>query len=117
MKINTQKINQNFGARLKTAQVLEVTSLKIFESDGISGCKNVIQTLAPIKQKGIGNKGYKYHAQIIGEKILEKYPKIKEATMQIKNILAENPNISKKALNDEIRPMINKIGQEIDIEI
>lgn len=79
-------ININFGARLETAKVLEVTAQKIFQSDGIEGCKEVVNALNSTPIKATGHKGYRYFAQEIGRKIISKYPDIAKATDEIKNI-------------------------------
>lgn len=63
-------ININFGARLETAKVLEVTTQKIFQSNGIEGCKEVVNSLQTIPIKATGNKGYRYYAQEIARKSL-----------------------------------------------
>ena len=54
---------------------------------------------------------------IIGEKITQKYPQIKRATEEIKKIIKENPNISKSELYNKSKPIINSLGNEIDITI
>ncbi len=106
-----------FGIKLNTASVLETTTLKIFKNDGIAGFKEVTQALSPNKIKAVGNRGYKYYAQLYGEKIITKYPEIAEATEQIKKIATENPHITKAELYLKIQPIINKLGDEIDITI
>ncbi len=107
----------NFGTRLDTGKVLEVTSMKIFQSDGIGGCKEVIQALNDKPIKAAGSRGYKYYAKVIGEKIIHKYPQIADATNKINDITSKNPNISKADLNRYVQPIIEKIGKEIDIVI
>ena len=114
MKIQTGS-SPMFNARLNTAEVLETTSQKIFYSDGTSGLKNVILALNDKPFKATGPKGYRHYAQIIGRKITDKYPKIKEATESIHKITKDYPLITKKELNAKIQPMIEEIGSEIDI--
>lgn len=118
MKINTYKDNNiNFGIKLDTGKVLEVTSMKIFQSDGLEGCKEVIKALNNKPIKATGNKGYKYYAENIGKKIIEKYPKIAEATGKINEIIVKNPNIKKQELNEQVQVIIKEIGKEVDIVI
>ena len=52
MKINNYNNNINFGIKLDTGKVLEVTSLKIFQSDGLEGCKEVINALKEGRRRG-----------------------------------------------------------------
>lgn len=99
MKIQNNRNNINFGVKLDTAKVLEVTSMKIFRSDGIEGCKEVVHALNDKPIKAAGNRGYKYYAEIIGKQITEKYPQIAEATAKISEITSQNPNIKKAELN------------------
>ncbi len=107
----------NFGIKLETAKVLEVTSQKIFASDGLNGVREVIQALSKEPIKATGNKGYRYFAIQTGNAIIEKYPQIAEATAEINKITAQNPYITKTELNQKVRPLIDKIGKEIDITI
>ena len=117
MKIQNNRNNINFGVKLDTAKVLEVTSMKIFRSDGIEGCKEVVHALNDKPIKAAGNRGYKYYAEIIGKQITEKYPQKAEATAKISEITSQNPNIKKAELNKQVEPLIAKIGNVIDIEI
>lgn len=109
----------NFGIKLDTASVLEVTSLKIFKSEGISGIRQVVNALngKPSNYSCYGHKGFRYQAELFGEKIQEKYPQIKEATEKIIAITEKNPAIKKQTLNKEIKPIIQELGEEIDITI
>lgn len=105
----------HFGTKLETAKVLEVTSQKIFQSNGIEGCREVI--IALNGKPAVGSNGYRKHAIEIGKKITEKYPEIAEATEEINRIIMANPYIRKNELNEQVQPIIAKIGQEIDIII
>ncbi len=113
--IKNNKIS--FGTRLETGKVLEVTSKKIFYSNGIEGVRDVVKALSDKPIKATGHKGYKYFAEQIGFKILQKYPQIAEATEKINQITTLNPHIKKGDLAREIAPLIEKIGKEIDITI
>ena len=107
----------NFKTKLKTAAVLETTSKKIFYYEGTEGWRQVITAFNDTPKKGIGSRGYRYYADIIGTKIMDKYPKIKEATDKIKKIIDEKPDIKKNELNNKIRPIIDELGDEIDINL
>ena len=113
--IKNNKIS--FGTRLETGKVLEVTSQKIFYSNGIEGVREVVKALSEKPIKATGHRGYKYFAEQIGGKILQNYPDIAKATEKINQIINTNPNITKDALAKEIFPLIDEIGKEIDITI
>ena len=117
--LNYNKIQNNttFGHRLKTVNVLEVTTQRIIQSNGIEGPKNVILKLYDKPFKATGHRGFRFMAETIGKKIVEKYPRIKEATDTINAITAQNPSIKKNDLNKLVTPLINEIGEEVDIII
>ncbi len=117
--METRKINGsvNFGTKLDTYKVLEVTSQKILQSNGTDGIRDVINALNAKPVKAVGCRGYKYYADIIGKKILEKYPDIAEVSNKINEIAARNPDISKNDLREKVRPLIDKLGQVVDITI
>lgn len=119
MNINNNPNNINFGVKLDTGSVLEVTSLRIFQSDGLKGPQSIVNALSekPANFKSYGHKGFRHYAQLVGEQIMEKYPKLKEATEEILNITDKNPNIKKTELNEKIQPIINRLGKEIDITL
>lgn len=117
MYVNNNSPNLNFGIKLDTGKVLEVTSLKIFQSEGIQGCKEVVNMLMDSPIKATGHKGFRYFAEQIGKKIMDKYPEIKKATDEIISITNKNPNIKKEELNSLVQPLINKLGKEIDINL
>lgn len=119
MNIQNSNTNINFGIKLYTGSVLEVTSLKIFQSEGMRGPREVVNSLngKPANFSCYGYKGFKHQAEIIGTKIMNKYPEIKSATEEILAITEKNPDIKKEALNKSVQPIIEKIGREIDITI
>ena len=114
---NNHNNSLNFGVRLDTGKVLETTSLKIFQSVGTDGYRDVIKALNDKPVKATGSKGYRYFAEKIGKQITEKYPEIKSATDEIKALVAAQPDIKKSELNEKIRPIIDKLGAEIDITL
>ena len=104
--------NTSFGAKISTPSVFEVTSMKIFHNDGVEGFKEVTKALLDKPIKATGAKGYKYYANLFGKQIMEKYPEIAK-----KNIVAQNPLISKLELEHRINPIIKKFGPTIDINL
>jgi hypothetical protein len=115
-QINTYN-NTSFGVRIKTANILEATTMRIFYNDGIEGFKDVIEKLDTSNRKATGCRGYKYYANILGNKVQEKYPEIEKATKRIQEILEENPQIKKADLYKKIKPIINEIGESIDVTL
>ena len=102
--------NPSFKAKLSTYDVLETTSLRIFQNQGMNGVKSVIHALNPTPIKATGKLGYKYYAQVLGEKITKKYPQIDEYTQKIKNAKSEElPSLLEKARQN--------LGKTLDIEI
>ena len=54
--------------------------------------------------------GYKHYAQVLGEKIMKKYPQIAQYTQEIKSAKTEElPALLENAAQ--------KLGKELDIEI
>ena len=112
-----QADNINFNAKLRTASVLETTTGRIFENAGVVGMKEVFLALNDKKMKAPGNRGYRYYAKAIGEKIMLKYPSIKAATDEITAMLEKEPSMDKETLRKKVQPYIAKIGKEVDIEV
>jgi hypothetical protein len=48
---------------------------------------------------------------------MKKYPEIAKATAQIKEIIKNNPNLSKTELAQQIAPLLKGFGDKIDITI
>ena len=117
LSCNNSSNNIIFGHKFKTVNVLEVTTQRIIESNGIEGPKNVILKLYDKPFKGTGHRGFRYMAENLGAKITEKYPEIRQATEAINEIIKENPNITKQELSSAAKPIIKQIGEEIDITI
>lgn len=106
-----------FGAKVNTINVLETTTLLNIKSETISELKPMIDTFWPVKLKATGNKGYRYFLNIIGDKITEKYPHISDASFELLEFKRKNPKATKKDLQEFVKPIINKLGETIDIEI
>lgn len=119
MKIHYLRNNQepSFGVKISTPSVFEVTSMKIFHNDGVEGFKEVTNALLDKPIKATGAKGYKYYADMFGKQILAKYPEIAKATEEIKKVVAQNPFIPKRELEQRINPIINKFGSTVDITL
>lgn len=113
--INTY--NPSFGTKFNTVKILEASTLKYIESEGIHELKPVIDTFWGTPFKAAGNRGYRYYLQEISKKITEKYPEIKEASRAILNFAKENPQAKKQALQEFVKPFIEKLGKEVDITI
>ncbi len=117
MKVINNISNPNFNAKIDTASVLEATSMKIFKNEGTEGFKRVYNTFVEKPMKATGSRGYAYFAREIGEKIKSKYPEIAQATVEIQEILKTNPNIKKIDLQQKIQPIIDRLGEVIDITL
>lgn len=111
------KNNISFGAKFRTVNILETTTLRCIESESVADLKPIINGLWPVKIKATGSKGYKYFLQNIGEKILNKYPEIANATNSLKNYIANNPLARKVELQQQAKQLIKQIGEEIDITL
>ena len=96
MEIRNTLNSPNFGVRIKTESIFETTTQKIFYNTGIDGFKEVYLALG--SKKFPGHLGYAKQTEPIAAKIMEKYPEIAKATAQIKEIIKNNPNLSKTEL-------------------
>lgn len=116
--MRTQAINNsNFKAKYNTGKILQITTQKIFEPDGMSGHIDTLKKLHGPMPKYLGCRGYKGIALDLTEKILAKYPQIAEATEVINNIINTSKISSPEELKERIKPIIDKLGNEIDIVI
>lgn len=111
------KQTPSFGANLNTIKVLEATTLKNIEAESISDLKPIIDTLWPVKLKGTGNRGYRYYLSEIGNKIIDKYPEIAEASGAILEFSRKNPKAKRFELQEFVKPIVEKLGETIDITI
>ena len=111
-----QTSNVNFGVKVNTFHVIELTTLKVFENDGFLGMTNTMKKLYNIPNE-TGSKGYRYYAKLVGNKIQKKYPNIACITKIVKELIQQNPNMTKNELHNRVCSLINKIGEDIDIEI
>ncbi len=109
--------NISFGTKFRTVNILETTTQKCIESESVADLKPVIDALWPEKIKATGSKGYRYFLQTIGERVQQKYPEIASATDSLRNYLKQNPWARKSELQEQVKPLVNKIGNEIDITL
>lgn len=116
MKI--ENINStNFYAKYNTAQVLEITTRKIFDPEGVNGYINTLKGIHGNLPKYFGHLGYKRYAIEVGDKIIAKYPQIANATQEILAIVEKEPQILPKELGKKVSPILEKLDKEIDIVI
>ena len=115
MEISNTKISPNFGVKIKTASVLEATTRKIIYNTGVDGFKEICFAFG--KTNFPGHLGYAKQAQPFVKKILDKYPNIAQAAEQINKIIKDNPEITKSELAKQVQPIIDKLGETIDITI
>jgi hypothetical protein len=115
MEIKNSLNSPSFGIKIKTESVFETTTQKIFYNTGTDGFKEVYLALG--SNKFPGHLGYAKQTEPIAEKIMKKYPEIAKVTAQIKEIIKNNPNLSKTELAQQIAPLIKGFGDKIDITI
>lgn len=115
--MNIQKTNINFGEKYPTGKILEITSKKIFEPDGMEGYIRTLKQIHGNIPRYVGHQGYKRYAEEVSEKIFAKYPEIKQASKDILEIADKNPNIFSKDLKKLVQPVLNRFEKEIDIVI
>ncbi len=114
-KISPQEIT--FEKKFDTIKILETTTLKCIQSETISDIVPLVKELWPVPIKAFGNRGIRYYAQNIGNKITDKYPEIAEASLSILEFLRLNPKANKNELQKFVAQIVNKLGSSIDITI
>ncbi len=105
----------HFGILLKRESVLEAASGHLFYHSGIDGFREVFVALG--NKKATGHFGFMKHAILIGEKINSKYSEIQKASSEIKEIVKNNPNISKEDLSKQVQHIVDKFNPTIDITL
>ncbi len=115
--MNIQFSDTNFKSKYPTGRILEVTTRKIFEPDGVMGYIKTIKELHGNVPKYIGNKGYRHYAEAVSEKITEKYPEIKQASIDIIEIAEKNKYATPRELKSKISHILGRFDSEIDIII
>jgi len=109
--------NLSFGTRVKTVNVLEAATLKCIESESVADLRPFIDTFWHTKIKATGHRGYRYFLKEIAGKITAKYPEIKVAADEITAHSNKYPYLPKKELQQFVKPIINTLGETIDITI
>lgn len=115
--MNIQKTNISFGEKYPTGRILEITTRKIFEPDGVTGYIETLKKVHGNIPKYTGNLGYKKYAEEVSEKILAKYPKIAQATQDILKIAENNRSPFAKDLKILVQPVLDRFGKSVDIVI
>jgi len=115
MKI--QKTNISFGEKYPTGRILEITTKKIFEPDGVTGYIETLKKVHGNVPRYTGHQGYRRYAEEAGKKILAKYPEIKQASEDILTIAENNKNPFGRDLKILIQPILDRFEKEIDIVI
>ena len=106
--------NVNFGIKVKTTHLLELTTLAIFEPDGFLGMTNTMKEIFPLP-KHTGINGYRRFAKLVGNKLVLKYSQIADATQQIKAFMRNNPKASVTEIQVYARSLASHIGETIDV--
>ena len=115
--MNIQTTNINFGQLYPTAKVLEVTTKKIFEPDGVTGYIETLKSIHGNVPRYTGHQGYRRYADEVSEKILAKYPEIAKATADIIEIAEHHSSPFAKDLKIKVQPVLDRFEKEIDIVI
>ncbi len=106
-----------FGNLVRTATVLEAVTFKYTESESIADLKPFINEFWHTPIKATGNKGYRYFIQDIAQRIKAKYPEIQKAADDILEFANKNPRAKKADYKEFVKPIIEKLGETIDINI
>ena len=115
--MNIQKTNISFGEKYPTGRILEITTRKIFEPDGVTGYIETLKKVHGNIPRYTGHQGYRKYAEEVGEKILAKYPKIAKATEDILEIAKNNKSLFAKDLKTLVQPVLDRFGKTVDIVI
>lgn len=115
--MNIQKTNISFGEKYPTGRILEITTRKIFEPDGVTGYIETLKKVHGSVPRYTGHQGYRRYAEQVSEKILAKYPDIAQATNDILEITDNDSSLFSKELKIIIQPILDRFEKEIDIVI
>ena len=115
MNININ--NTNFGQKYPTGRILEITSRKIFEPDGMSGFIETLKQIHGNVPRYTGHQGFRRYAEEVSNKILPKYPELAKATEDIIEIAENNKSLFVKDLKIKVQPILDRFEKEIDIVI
>jgi len=115
--MNIQINNTTFGQKYPTGRILEITTRKIFEPDGVNGYIETLKQVHGNVPRYTGHQGYRRYAEEVSEKILAKYPDIAKATKDILDIANKNKSLFAKELRPKVQPILDRFEKEIDIVI
>ena len=115
--MNIRNTNISFGEKYPTGRVLEITTRKIFEPDGVTGYIETLKQIHGNVPRYTGHQGYKRYAEEVGEKILSKYPDIAQATQDILEIANNHSYLFSRDLKVKIQPILDRFEKTIDIVI
>jgi len=115
--MNIQSTNVSFKEKYPTGRILEVTTRKIFEPDGVNGYIETVKKLHGNVPRYTGYQGFRRYAEEVSEKILAKYPKIAKASEDILEIASSCRSPFAKDLKIMVQPVLNRFEKEIDIVI
>ena len=107
----------NFCQKYPTGRILEITTRKIFEPDGVAGYIETLKQVHGNVPRYTGHQGYRRYAEEVGEKILNKYPDILAATSEILEIAKNLDSPRTKDLKRAVQPVLDRFEKEIDIVI
>lgn len=131
MLINNNHQNPNckqaFGAKIHTKTLLECTSGVFFD---FSPMGNMIRSADIVEISGITPEqflktknflGLKIYMHVLGQRILNKYPKFKKPTEKIQQYALMLNEMKAPAVPETLKPILkeltNKYGTEVDIEL
>ena len=115
--MNIQKTNISFGEKYPTAKILEITTRKIFDPDGMTGYIETLKKVHGNVPRYTGHQGFRRYAEEVSEKILAKYPEIAKATEDILEIARINKTLFSKDLRVKVQPVLDRFEKEVDIVI
>jgi len=109
--------NLNFCQKYPTGRILEITTRKIFEPDGVTGYIETLKQVHGNVPRYTGHQGYRRYAEEVGDKIINKYTDIAAATKDILEIAQTLRSPYSKDLKQAIQPVLDRFEKEIDIVI
>ena len=109
--------NINFCQKYPTGRILEITTRKIFEPDGVSGYIETLKQVHGNVPRYTGHQGYRRYAEEVAEKILNKYPDLAQATKEILEISESITSPYTRDLKKAVQPVLDRFDKEIDIVI
>lgn len=115
--MNINNTNISFKEKYPTGKILEVTTRKIFEPDGVTGYIETVKKLHGNVPRYTGAQGFKRYAEEVSAKILAKYPKVAKASKDILEIASNCTSPFAKDLKILVQPILDRFEKDIDIII